>query len=101
MKLLFHAICVAVTMICATATTASTPRLWRDGGRRQLRPQQQRRRMTRVGPYKHSKKQQNVVPQHCTPEQFVGDYKYRNCQGVETKVRITCDNDNGTSPCDY
>jgi len=31
----------------------------------------------------------------------VGDYKYRNCQGVETKVRITCDNDNGTNPCDY
>ena len=103
MNLLFHSICVAVAIICATATTTSTPRLWRDGGRRHLRPQQQRqRRMTRVGPYKHSKKQQNVVPPQCTPEQFVGDYKYRNCQGVDTQVRITCDNDKETKyPCDY
>ena len=103
MNLLFYSICVAVAIICATATAASTPRLWRDGSRRHLRPQQQRHRWTRVGTYKqkHSKKQ-NVVPPQCTPDQFVGDYKYRNCQGVETKVRIACDMDKGTkNPCDY
>ena len=103
MNLLFHSICVAVAIICATATAASTPRLWRDGSRRHLRPQQQRHRWTRVGTYKqkHSKKQ-NVVPPQCTTDQFVGDYKYRNCQGVETKVRIACDMDKGTkNPCDY
>jgi len=101
----FHSLCVAVAIIiCATATTASTPRLWRDGGRRHLRPQQRRKRPgTRVGTYKqkHSKKQ-NVVPQHCTPAQFMGDYKYVNCQDVATQVRITCDKDDRSkNPCDY
>ena len=73
MNLLFYAICVAVAIICATATAAKQ---------------------------KHRKKQ-NVVPPHCTPEQFMGDYKYFTCQGVEMKVAITCDEDKETNPCDY
>ena len=31
----------------------------------------------------------------------MGDYKYMNCQDVETKVGIMCDNDNGINQCDY
>ena len=85
---------VAVATICATATAAATLLFWRDGGC--SNQQQQQRRV--VGKKKLSKKQ-NV--QQCTLDQFTGDYKYDNCQGVETKVGITCDNDNGTNPCDY
>ena len=77
--------------ITTADTTTAHPLFLSDGGRSN---HQQRR----VG--KNSKKQ-NVV-QQCTVEQFVGDYKYDNCQGVETQVRIACDTKKGTkNPCDY
>lgn len=94
---MFNTIVVAVATLCATATAASIPLVWLDGGGSHQQQQQQQRR---AGTYKFSKKQ-NVV-QQCTPDDFAGDYKYMNCQDVETKVGITCDKDNGTTkPCDY
>ena len=90
---MFNSIFVAVATICATTTAASTPLFWRDGGRSNQQQQQRR-----AGKYKNSKKQ-NV--QQCTLDQFTGDYKYVNCEGVETKVGITCANANGMNQCNY
>ena len=97
---MFNLIFGAVATICATTTAASTPLFWRDGGRsnQQQQQQQQEQQQRRAGKYKNSKKQ-NV--QQCTLDQFTGDYKYVNCEGVETKVGVTCDNDNGINQCDY
>ena len=52
---MFNTIVVAVATLCATATAASTPLVWLDGGRSQQQQQQQQQRR-RAGKYKVSKK---------------------------------------------
>ena len=48
---------------------------------------------------KYSKKQNFKKIETYTMYMFVCEYKYLNCEGVETKVEITCDDDDETEKC--
>ena len=91
-----HSSFVTVAAFCATAIAASTPVFVSgDGG------SNNQRRIRN----KYSKKQNFKKKVICTRDNFVGEYKYLNCEGVDTKVEITCDDDDGTGEdtgmCEY
>ena len=85
-----------MTWPITTTTTTAHPLLLRDGGRGSGNEHR------RAGTYKNSKKQQNVVQQHCTPDAFAGVYKYVNCKQMVMQVTITCDTENRIkNQCNY
>ena len=96
---------VTVASFGATAIAASTPVAFgSDDGRSN---NNQHRRVRNKYNKKYSKKQNVKKEETCRRDDFVGDYKYLNCAGVETKVKITCadDDDDGTeentAQCEY
>jgi len=100
-----HLLFATVATCCATTIAASTPVAFAsDDGR----SNNQQRRIRNKYSKKDNKKQSIKKEETCTMDDFVGDYKYLNCEGVETKVDITCaaaaDDDGtaeNTAQCEY
>ena len=95
-----HSFFATITTFAATAIAASTSVFASDDGR-----SNNQRRIRNKYSKKYSKKQNIKKEETCTMDNFVGEYKYLNCEGVVTKVEITCDDEDGTeenaSKCEY
>ena len=88
-----HLFFVTVATFAATTIATSTSVFVSDDGR-----SSNNQRRVRKNKYnkKYNKKQNVKKEQTCTRDNFVGEYKYLNCKGFDTKVEITCDDEDGT-----
>ena len=96
-----HASFVTVATFGATVIAPSTPVYASDDGH-----SNNQRRVRNKYNKKHSKKQNIKKEEICTMDNFVGEYKYINCESVVTNVEIMCDNDDdglgeNAAKCEY